>query len=156
MNDNCYKLMFKSYDPAKPPYGWYCAVHGQSRSRVFIWFDSLKSLLDDCSWHLKWRVGIIICISFEDYHLALSSSHLRVPSQSAIFDYKWQGRGITIFDVDRGVISLSQSMEKATNLNDAGNAIEVGSKGALVFLTDPLSMIAALEQRRRDESLEIT
>ena len=59
----------------------------------------------------------------------------------------------SIFDVDRGVISLSQSMEKATNLNDAGSAIEVGSKGALVFLTDPLSMIAAFEQRR-DESLE--
>ena len=45
-------------------------------------------------------------------------------------------------------------MAKAPNLNDAGNAIEVGSNGALVFLTDPLSMIVALEQRRRDESLE--
>ena len=46
-------------------------------------------------------------------------------------------------------------MAKATNLNDAGNAKEVGSNGALVFLTDPLSMIAAFEQRR-DKSLEIT
>ena len=47
-------------------------------------------------------------------------------------------------------------MEKAANLNDAGNAIEVGSKGALVFLTDPLSMIVAFEQSRIDESLDIT
>ena len=46
-------------------------------------------------------------------------------------------------------------MEKAANLNDAGNAIEVGSKGALVFLTDPLSIIVALE-KRSDKSLEIT
>ena len=59
-------------------------------------------------------------------------------------------------NVDRGIISPSQSMAKATNLNDAGNAMEVGSKGALVFSTDPLSMIVAFEQRRRDKSLEIT
>ena len=61
-----------------------------------------------------------------------------------------------IRNLDRGTISLSRSMEKATNLNDAGNAMEVGSKGALVFSTDPLSMIVAFEQRRRDKSLEIT
>ena len=62
----------------------------------------------------------------------------------------------SIRNVEGGLLSPSQPMAKAPNLNDAGNAIEVGSKGALVFLTDPLSMIAAFEQGRRDKSLEIT